>query len=119
MDCGAPNDGTVVAAHANHLDKGMGMKASDFMFAALCFKCHAFLDQGATLTREDRRWMWERAYWKTQAWLWGSGLVCVAPEHVSPEPPMPAKNKAAKGRKIPSRPFQKSGRNIARRKLKR
>lgn len=45
--CGA-DDGTIVMAHSNHHDKGMGTKASDCYVAALCFFCHNIVD-GRTL----------------------------------------------------------------------
>jgi DNA (cytosine-5)-methyltransferase 1 len=61
--CGA-QDGTVVAAHRNE-GKGMGIKVSDALVAALCFRCHAELDQGATLSRDERRNRWNQAYIKT------------------------------------------------------
>lgn len=100
MDCGVHNDGSVVAAHANHIDKGMGLKAPDWAWAALCGKCHALLDQGATLDREDRRAMWLRAFYKTQTWLWTSGLICIAAEpveHVNPtkRPSKPIRSRRA------------------------
>jgi hypothetical protein len=97
----------------------MSLKAPDFAWAALCtLYCHADLDQGKDMSKEDRRAFWERAYWKTQAWLWENGLVCVAAEHVTEDPEPKAKRKVAKGRSIPSRPFQKSSRKIPSRPLR-
>lgn len=61
--CGA-QDGTVVAAHRNQ-GKGMGMKVSDALVAALCYRCHSALDQGSKMTRDERREMWDQAYIKT------------------------------------------------------
>ena len=54
--CGA-EDGTVVAAHSNEgiHGKGRGIKASDEFVAALCFTCHANLDQGS-MSKEDLFW---------------------------------------------------------------
>ena len=112
MACNRPNDGTVVAAHSNER-KGMGLKAPDHMWAAMCGKCHIRLDQGADLSREDRRAMWLRAYWFTQDWLWEVGLLVVASEpvpHTNPERAPSRKIKSAKA--IPSRPMQKSTRKI-------
>ena len=63
--CGA-EDGTVVAAHANNAiyGKGRGIKASDEFVAALCFTCHATLDQGK-MSKDEKSQMWHNAYVKT------------------------------------------------------
>ena len=44
----------VQAAHRNQ-SKGMGLKASDGLLAALCWREHARIDQGKDLTRDERR----------------------------------------------------------------
>lgn len=127
MGCGKANEGDVVAAHRNE-GKGAGLKNPDFMWAALCtLKCHYELDQGNKMTREEKRAFWNAAYWRTQMWLWTSGLLTIAEKVASvlPTPrPKPkakiAKRKAAwptrklesasqwpEGRKLPSRPFPK------------
>jgi hypothetical protein len=64
--CGK-QDGTVVAAHSNQLrdGKGKGIKASDYRVASLCFMCHAELDQGKNLSKQERVEMWEEAHRKT------------------------------------------------------
>lgn len=79
MSCGRPNDGTIVAAHSNQLrdGKGRSLKAHDYRIAFLDFKCHAFLDQGATLSREQRVQMWEDAHRETIGWLFDSGHLDV------------------------------------------
>lgn len=79
MHCGKYNDGTIVGAHSNSLrdGKGKGIKAHDFRVAALCFTCHAELDQGSKMSREERREMWEEAHRKTIGWLFESGRVKV------------------------------------------
>ena len=76
--CGT-RDGTIVAAHSNQLrdGKGKGIKAHDYRIAALCFKCHYNLDQGNTLTKEERREMWEEAHRKTIGWLFDEGHLTV------------------------------------------
>ena len=63
--CGA-EDGTVVAAHSNEgaHGKGRGIKASDEFVAALCFTCHANLDQGK-MGKEEKSQMWHNAHAKT------------------------------------------------------
>lgn len=107
MSCDAHNYGQVVAAHRNE-GKGMGMKCPDFMWAGMCDKCHAFLDHGAALSREDRRTMWNDAYWKTQEWLWTAGHLVASVESVAPPAPKPkVKRSIAKGAGIASRPFEK------------
>lgn len=71
MCCGKHNDGTIVAAHSNQLrdGKGKGIKAHDFRIAYLCYGCHYEIDQGSTLTKEQRQILWEEAHRKTIEWL--------------------------------------------------
>jgi len=72
--CGA-DDGTVVAAHANWGGgRGRSIKADDNLIASLCFFCHAELDQGKNLTREERQSMWTDAHIKTVDKLTKLGL---------------------------------------------
>ena len=68
--CGA-RDGTVVAAHSDQLrdGKGRSIKAHDYRIAALCYTCHAELDQGSKMSKEDRVDIWEMAHRKTIGWL--------------------------------------------------
>ena len=77
--CGR-QDGTVVAAHSNLLKdgKGRGIKASDYRIAALCFTCHADLDQGNKMSREERKEMWEDAHRATVGWLFEDGHLTVS-----------------------------------------
>lgn len=51
VHCGAID---VQAAHRNQ-SKGMGLKASDGLLAALCWREHARIDQGKDLLRDERR----------------------------------------------------------------
>lgn len=76
--CGA-EDGTVVAAHSNQLrdGKGRSLKASDARVAALCFRCHAEIDSGSNLTREERQEQWEAAHRATIGLLFELGRVVV------------------------------------------
>ena len=76
--CGV-QDGTVVAAHSNQQrdGKGIGIKAHDYRIAALCRSCHFKLDQGMTLTKEERKEMWEEAHRKTIGWLFENGHIKV------------------------------------------
>ena len=69
-------EGETQAAHSNWSDwgnKGRGIKASDEFTAALCQKCHTELDQGARLTKDQRRMLWQMAYQKTVSKLKASG----------------------------------------------
>ncbi len=76
--CGA-EDGTVVAAHSNQLrdGKGRGLKASDYRIAALCARCHAEIDQGSKMSREERLEAWEAAHRATVGLLFETGKVVV------------------------------------------
>jgi hypothetical protein len=77
--CGGPNRGDVVAAHSNQLRdaKGRGIKAHDYRVAHLCFTCHAELDQGRKMSREERVAFWEEAHRKTVGWLFETGRLQV------------------------------------------
>jgi hypothetical protein len=74
--CGIQNE-TVVAAHSNQLrdGKGRSIKADDFRVAALCYKCHAELDQGSKMTKQERVEMWEEAHRKTIGKLFEEGWL--------------------------------------------
>jgi hypothetical protein len=76
--CGI-EDGTVVAAHSNQLidGKGRGLKAHDYRIAALCFTCHAELDQGKDMSKAERVNMWEAAHRRTIGWLFDNDHLSV------------------------------------------
>jgi hypothetical protein len=79
--CGA-QDGTVVAAHSNQQrdGKGMGLKAHDYRIASLCFTCHAEIDQGKTMSKQQKFEAWDEAHRKTIGWLFeGNHLVIQQP----------------------------------------
>jgi hypothetical protein len=78
MHCGI-SDGTIVAAHSNQLrdGKGRGIKAHDYRIAALCYKCHHELDQGAKLSKQERVDMWEDAHRLTVGWLFDNDKLKV------------------------------------------
>ena len=64
--CGMDNG--VQAAHSNWAEwggKGKSLKSSDEYTAALCLKCHYEIDQGAHLTKHERKEMWFKAHLKT------------------------------------------------------
>ncbi|MDE2100395.1 MAG: hypothetical protein KGL39_24295 [Patescibacteria group bacterium] len=74
--CGNPNDGTVVMAHSNQGrdGHGMGVKAHDYRVAALCFRCHTFIDSSPA-SRETKIERWEQAHRKTLGWLIESKIL--------------------------------------------
>jgi hypothetical protein len=78
--CGV-SDGTVVAAHSNQLrdGKGRGLKAHDYRIASLCFTCHAELDQGSKMSKQERVEMWEEAHRKTMGLFFDNGFIVVRP----------------------------------------
>ena len=59
------------------LDGGGAMKASD-VFAMACHWCHAEIDQGRRLTREEREWYWGRGAARTWAILMQDGKLRIA-----------------------------------------
>jgi len=76
--CGI-EDGTVVAAHSNQLrdGKGRSIKAHDYRIAAMCFKCHAEIDQGAKMSRQERLNAWEEAHRRTVGLLFEHDILTV------------------------------------------
>ena len=76
--CGI-QDGTIVAAHSNQLrdGKGRGLKSSDARIAALCYRCHSDLDQGRSLSKDQRVEVWESAHRATIGWLFENGHIVI------------------------------------------
>lgn len=72
--CGA--NGTQVA-HSNQLrdGKGRGIKAYPWRVAALCPTCHAEIDSGHRMSKEERREAFDEAHRKTVGELFARGLV--------------------------------------------
>lgn len=68
--CGI-KDQTICGAHSNQLrdGKGKAIKAHDFRLAALCYRCHTRIDQGADMSKEERLEAWEAAHRATIGWL--------------------------------------------------
>ena len=62
--CGHP---CTQAAHSNQAihGKGLGIKASDIYTAALCLHHHHEIDQGNTLSKQERIDRWNHAHEKT------------------------------------------------------
>jgi len=73
--CG--REGMTQAAHANWsvYGKGMGQKAHDCFTAALCQDCHYHIDQGKTLSKEERMILWEDAFRRTLVALCETGKI--------------------------------------------
>ena len=70
-------EGMTQAAHRNY-GKSMGMKTDDCWTAALCVACHADLDSGKDLDREQRRSVMDAAILDTLVELVRAGKVKVA-----------------------------------------
>lgn len=66
--------GLTQAAHANQ-GKGMSIKASDAMIAALCVTCHSDLDTGGAMTKAERRAFEHEVIAKTYIALIEAGLL--------------------------------------------
>lgn len=78
--CG--RQGETQASHSNQSrdGKGMALKAADYRIAALCVTCHAAVDQGSKLSREERLEIWELAHRKSIGALFESGRLVVCDE---------------------------------------
>ena len=63
--CEGP-DATCEPCHSNQAKHGKGgaMKAHDCFVVPGCRSCHIELDQGHTMTREEKREAWEAAFWE-------------------------------------------------------
>ena len=70
--CG--REGETQCAHRNE-GKGMGRKIDDAWTAALCAACHREIDQGSSLTREERRERLDSAILMTIRELARRGLI--------------------------------------------
>ncbi len=64
----------IQVAHRNE-SKGMGMKTDDCATAALCVECHHEIDNGKTLSRDERRQLMDRAIVLTVIQIARRGLV--------------------------------------------
>ena len=72
--CGC--EGQTQCAHRN---EGKGLKTDDCMTAALCLKCHADIDQGPDLSRDDRRDVMDYAILLTISALARAGKLRISP----------------------------------------
>ena len=78
MACGVDNNNDIVAAHLNFdKSKGMGTKCHDYLIAYLCWKCHLLIDEGYSLTPEDKKELSQRAFLKTLNWLFTENHLTV------------------------------------------
>jgi hypothetical protein len=78
QNCGI-QDNTIVAAHSNQLrdGKGRGLKCNDYRIAALCYRCHSDLDQGKSLSKDQRVEMFESAHRATIGWLFENEHIVI------------------------------------------
>lgn len=68
-------EGATQAAHPNHRDKGMGLKAPDCWCVPLCVDCHAEFDQGSRWTKQEKRELMDEWIIQTIRDLATRGLV--------------------------------------------
>jgi hypothetical protein len=78
QNCGRWTDGCE-PAHANWHEYGKGgaLKAHDLYHAALCHDCHAMLDQGNTLSKDEKKALWQHAHRKTMLLYFQEGWIGV------------------------------------------
>lgn len=67
-------------AHSNQSKHGKGgmIKAHDCFHVPGCRACHRELDQGKTMSREEKFEVWDRAFLEYTVLLWRAGKVRVA-----------------------------------------
>lgn len=69
-------------AHADwqEFGRGIGHKAGDHFFAAMCHNAHRMISAqiNPPFTREERKSHWLKAYIRTQDWLWTNRKLKVA-----------------------------------------
>ena len=67
----------VQVAHSNQLKdgKGRGIRAFPWRVAALCVNCHTDIDSGKSLSKQERRDLWDEAHRRTIGELFERGLV--------------------------------------------
>lgn len=65
--------------HSNQSKHGKGgsIKAHDCFFVPGCGACHRELDQGKTMSREEKFDAWDDAFRRTVLLLWQRGLIKV------------------------------------------
>lgn len=56
----------------------MGLKADDVFHAAACHSCHAEIDQGSNLTRDERLEYWRRGFERTMLMYFQNGWLVVS-----------------------------------------
>ena len=82
QNCGL--EGSTQASHSNQLSdgRGIGHKTSDAMLAALCCACHYQIDYGKSMTREEKRIVWDMAHRSTMRALIEQELLVVNPKKI-------------------------------------
>jgi len=82
MSCSGGHEGEMVGCHSDALEDGhgAGLKANDVL-AYCCGRCHNIIDGrpegGPVLPLAERRAMFYRAAYRTQAWLFREGFLRV------------------------------------------
>jgi len=73
------NPETVVAAHSNQYIHGKGgaLKAHDIFSAWACSDCHREIDQGKSLSYEEKNHLWQRGFERTLISLLEQGILKV------------------------------------------
>ena len=64
--CCEGSGATCEPCHSNQAKHGKGgaMKAHDCFHVPACRSCHVELDQGRTMTRDEKREAWDAAFWE-------------------------------------------------------
>ena len=55
----------------------MGIKAHDCFIAFACSSCHAEIDQGFRLTKDEKMWVWRKGFEATMLQLFLDGTIGV------------------------------------------
>lgn len=76
--------GTGEPCHSNQSIHGKGgaMKAHDIFHVPGCRACHRELDQGRTMTRDEKAAVWNRAYGEYLPFLMADGHLIVNPSRM-------------------------------------
>ena len=77
LNCQICGRSGVQVSHSNQLrdGKGRSIKAFPWRVAALCPACHDEIDSGKSLTKEQRRDIWDEAHRATIGELFERGLI--------------------------------------------
>lgn len=78
LSCCAGGDAGM-PCHSNNSEHGKGgsIKAHDCFYASGCDPCHRELDQGRSMTHDEKANAWRRAHDATMLYLWQNGYIGV------------------------------------------